>query len=1061
MPTTNVTLRSSGSARVHSSQTLCTPPLVHQPSVLPAAPVVSVCTHISLQHSRRASPQLHNVGSSAVCHAQPASSTTAASGLGLFPSGMQQARVQLPAVALQIEAARVLSDAAVMEVISQSLQGGCNMVVLWDSNANAAAMYDAALRIQELLRGRAALLLVDRTDIALAVGAQGVLLTDQGVPTVVARRMLSGSGPALVGRVVSDESAAVTAAADGANLLLVTGPGGVAPSAAVLEASKSGQRSGNAIPLLLGVRAAGGGGVEAALEAEFDGLAVAPEALPEVARACFDLPESSNITDFTTAVLTYLNVKAATAGTGKRPKRQQQQQQQGADGASSPAAATAAAMPPQAHASTSAAAAAPAVPAAPARQPAAAPAVSPSSPMSTRPLRRLLDPERETLLADEKAALAEVLAFLDETLPGVSELSLLRDALKALDEPFLVAVVGEFNSGKSSVINALLGRRYLAEGILPTTNEISILKYSSTAATSTSTQLEQQADGLYVRYLPARLLQDLNIVDTPGTNVILERQQRLTEEYVPRADLVLFVMSADRPFSESEVRFLEYIRQWQKKVVFVINKSDILGSVDEVEAVKEFVADNAQRILRLDRPAVIAVSSRAALRAKLAASGLDATVSASASTWAASLGSWGEDGDAAAAASSSSGSSGPSLDVEAMEAALPASPDWRSSNFSELERQVSNFLVGRGEGGGEGVRLKLQTPLFVADALLGAAGRQLAADLAAARAELEGVQLVGKQLARFRSEMDKDAAAQRAALQQVLSEVLSRAEAFVDQTVQLSNAPLLVSIAAGNREYPFRAAFEKEVVGGGFDSLRAAVSEHSSWLRANCDAQREYYASFAAARAAAAGVPPPALPTTPSSSSPTPSSSTTERARSGSEASTSSTSSSSSSLSVAANSSAAPPALRAVSDFNVRAISTLLDTELQQAMATTVGTAAGAPLFGLFAMQLIPNTLEDLLLAGLSGAVSYVSLLNLPLRRADLKGKISRVATNFLSDVQGKMEAEVGEEVAGVVREVGALMAPLEQAYGAEVARLEARRADLARFAEQLKELQRRTANLE
>jgi hypothetical protein len=46
----------------------------------------------------------------------------------------------------------------------------------------------------------------------------------------------------------------------------------------------------------------------------------------------------------------------------------------------------------------------------------------------------------------------------------------------------------------------------------------------------------------------------MQVVDTPGTNVILERQQRLTEEYVPRADLVLFVMSADRPLSESEVR---------------------------------------------------------------------------------------------------------------------------------------------------------------------------------------------------------------------------------------------------------------------------------------------------------------------------------------------------------------------------------------------------------------------------------------------------------------------------------------------------------------------------
>jgi len=63
-----------------------------------------------------------------------------------------------------------------------------------------------------------------------------------------------------------------------------------------------------------------------------------------------------------------------------------------------------------------------------------------------------------------------------------------------------------------------------------------------------------------VRRLGAALLRDVNVVDTPGTNVILERQQRLTEEYVPRADLVLFVMSADRPFTESEVDFLKYIR---------------------------------------------------------------------------------------------------------------------------------------------------------------------------------------------------------------------------------------------------------------------------------------------------------------------------------------------------------------------------------------------------------------------------------------------------------------------------------------------------------------------
>jgi ribosome biogenesis GTPase A len=62
-------------------------------------------------------------------------------------------------------------------------------------------------------------------------------------------------------------------------------------------------------------------------------------------------------------------------------------------------------------------------------------------------------------------------------MPGMAEIELLSDALKGLDELFLVVVVGEFNSGKSTVINALLGNRFLPDGILPTTNEISIIKY--------------------------------------------------------------------------------------------------------------------------------------------------------------------------------------------------------------------------------------------------------------------------------------------------------------------------------------------------------------------------------------------------------------------------------------------------------------------------------------------------------------------------------------------------------------------------------------------------------
>lgn len=71
------------------------------------------------------------------------------------------------------------------------------------------------------------------------------------------------------------------------------------------------------------------------------------------------------------------------------------------------------------------------------------------------------------------------LYLAQEAVPEMEEMSLLTDAIKQLDELFLVVVVGEFNSGKSSIINALLGNKYLAEGILPTTNEISVLKFRS------------------------------------------------------------------------------------------------------------------------------------------------------------------------------------------------------------------------------------------------------------------------------------------------------------------------------------------------------------------------------------------------------------------------------------------------------------------------------------------------------------------------------------------------------------------------------------------------------
>jgi GTPase Era involved in 16S rRNA processing len=68
----------------------------------------------------------------------------------------------------------------------------------------------------------------------------------------------------------------------------------------------------------------------------------------------------------------------------------------------------------------------------------------------------------------------------------------------------------------------------------------------------------------------------------------------MTAEFIPRSDLVFFVTSAGRPFTETERAFMEHIRGWGKKIVVVVNKSDILDGAAQVAEIRSFVADNAR-----------------------------------------------------------------------------------------------------------------------------------------------------------------------------------------------------------------------------------------------------------------------------------------------------------------------------------------------------------------------------------------------------------------------------------------------------------------------------------
>lgn len=223
----------------------------------------------------------------------------------------------------------------------------------------------------------------------------------------------------------------------------------------------------------------------------------------------------------------------------------------------------------------------------------------------------MLDAKTLALAQDVRALLARGLEAVSRTAIDPAPI---RQALADLEGPFMLVVSGEFNSGKSSILNALLGAELLKEGVTPTTDRINLITYGEQA------KLEPQGPDLTLIYLPHALLKDLRMVDTPGTNAILEHHQVLTERFLPRADLILFVTSADRPFTQSEAEFLQLIKAWGKKIVLLVNKIDLLSPSEQGE-VLEYVRQSALQTLGQSVP-VLGLSARRAKQGEKQGSGL-------------------------------------------------------------------------------------------------------------------------------------------------------------------------------------------------------------------------------------------------------------------------------------------------------------------------------------------------------------------------------------------------------------------------------------------------------
>jgi small GTP-binding protein len=183
-----------------------------------------------------------------------------------------------------------------------------------------------------------------------------------------------------------------------------------------------------------------------------------------------------------------------------------------------------------------------------------------------------------------------------------------RELVKKLDEDrFHLVVVGEFNHGKSTFVNALLGETVLPTGVTPTTAAIHHLKYAEKPeATVVKSNGDRQSiafgdakkfavgggsspdevDYLEIGY-PAKLLEErILLVDTPGVNDLSLQHADITYSYIPRADAVLFLLDAGQILKESERIFLQdkLLKASRDKIVFVITKWDILNDEEKKEA---------------------------------------------------------------------------------------------------------------------------------------------------------------------------------------------------------------------------------------------------------------------------------------------------------------------------------------------------------------------------------------------------------------------------------------------------------------------------------------------
>ncbi|MDR2789419.1 MAG: dynamin family protein [Campylobacteraceae bacterium] len=254
----------------------------------------------------------------------------------------------------------------------------------------------------------------------------------------------------------------------------------------------------------------------------------------------------------------------------------------------------------------------------------------------------------EDFISEYKAKIAEtkfhapnnILKLINEAAEVLFETKMLpskelKEAVNKLktraEEPMKVALTGQFSSGKSTFLNALLAKNILPTGITPVTSKVNYIRYGGEfslmvkykdgresfhgieSIKSFTDQRNSVEDIDYLTlYAPLELLKHIVFVDTPGLNSQSFSDTETTEAVLKEVDGIIWLSLIDNAGKMSEEETLEqYMHSYQNKSLCVLNQKDKF-SPEQIKTTTQYIKNSFKKYFA----EVIPISAKQALESR-------------------------------------------------------------------------------------------------------------------------------------------------------------------------------------------------------------------------------------------------------------------------------------------------------------------------------------------------------------------------------------------------------------------------------------------------------------